>query len=414
MALTVTNANLDGIPTGLRAVDGVIDAIGPEVRAEPGDETVDAHGAALMPALVNGHTHAAMTLFRGWGDDLPLMEWLEQRIWPAEARLSGEDVYWGTRLACLEMIRSGTVRFWDMYWHQLDVARAVLDSGMRATVGQPILEFEGAPSGARPEAAADGIAALGELGPRIQGALTPHAHYTVTEPSLRLVAEISATRHVPMHTHLSETEQEVHDCLDAHGCRPAHYLDRLGLLNERSVLAHAVWLDDEELELVAARGATIVTNPVSNMKLAVGRAFPYPNARVAGVAVGLGTDGAASNNSLDLLADMKVFALLQKHTSGDPSTVPASDAWSVATGAHAPRLLGNPVAVGEQADFLLVDTTGIEMTCGPLVESLVYSTSSASVDTVVVDGRVLMRHRRIEGESEVRARALEASRRVCA
>lgn len=261
MTLTVTNAILDGHPTGLRAVDGIIDAVGPDVLPEPGDETLDAEGATLTRALVNGHTHAAMTLFRRWGDDLPLMEWLEQRIWPAEARLTGDDVYWGTRLACLEMIRSGTVRFWDMYWHQLDVARAVLDSGIRATVGQPILEFEGAPDG-----------------------------------------------------------------------------DRLGLLNERSVLAHGVWLDDEELELVAERGATIVTNPVSNMKLAVGRAFPYPRASAAGVPVGLGTDGAASNNSLDLLADMEVLALLQKHAAGDAATMPAGKAWEIATGAHAPML----------------------------------------------------------------------------
>ena len=157
-----------------------------------------------------------------------------------------------------------------------------------------------------------------------------------------------------------------------------------------------------------------MTNPVSNMKLAVGRAFPYPRGAAAGVPIGLGTDGAASNNSLDLLADMKVLALLQKHTSRDASTLPAAEAWAIATGAQAPVLQGTPIAVGEPADFLLIDTSGAEMTCGPLLESLVYSASSAAVDTVVVDGKVLMRHRVIEGEAEVRARALEASRRACA
>jgi 5-methylthioadenosine/S-adenosylhomocysteine deaminase len=167
------------------------------------------------------------------------------------------------------------------------------------------------------------------------------------------------------------------------------------------------------MDLIAERGATIVTNPVSNMKLAVGRAFPYPEARGAGVPVGLGTDGAASNNSLDLLGDVKVLALLQKHASGDPATLPAPDAWSVATGAFAPALGGTPLAIGRPADFLLVDATGTEMTCGPLLESLVYATSSAAVDTVVVDGRVLMRHRQVDGEDEVRARAREASGRVC-
>jgi 5-methylthioadenosine/S-adenosylhomocysteine deaminase len=413
MPLTVTNAVLDGAPVALRSVDGTITAIGSDVVPEPGDEALDAGGAALTPPLINGHTHAAMTLFRGWGDDLPLMEWLEHRIWPAEARLTAADVYWATRLACLEMLRTGTVRFWDMYWHQLDVARAVLDSGMRATVGQPILEVANAPDGARPEDAADGIAKLKELGPRVHGSLTPHAHYSVTEPSLRLIAEISEAEQVPVHTHLSETEHEVKECIEAHGCRPAHYLDRLGLLNERAVLAHGVWLDDEELALIAERGATIVTNPVSNMKLAVGRAFPYSRARAAGVAVGLGTDGAASNNSLDLLADVKVLALLQKHTTGDPSVMPAAEAWTIATGALAPVLGGTTVTVGAPADFLLVDESTVEMTGGPLVESLVYANSSAAVDTVVVDGHVLMRHRHIDGEDEVRAHALEASRRIC-
>jgi 5-methylthioadenosine/S-adenosylhomocysteine deaminase len=178
------------------------------------------------------------------------------------------------------------------------------------------------------------------------------------------------------------------------------------------VLAHGVWLDDDELALVAERGATIVTNPVSNMKLAVGRAFPYARARAAGIAVGIGTDGAASNNSLDLLADMKVLALLQKHADRDPSVLPASEAWNLASGALAPRLGGTPVAVGQRADFLLVDRAQTELTPGPLVEALVYATSSGAVDTVVVDGRVLMRHRRVDGEDEIRERAAEAARRV--
>lgn len=411
-SLTVTNAVLDGERVGVRTIDGTIDALGRDVVPAPGDETLDADGLVLVRGLVNGHTHAAMTLFRGYGDDLPLMEWLETRIWPAEAKLTADDVYWGTRLACLEMIRSGTVHFWDMYWHQLEVARAVLDSGIRATVGQPILEFPGAPDGARPELAAEGVAALNALGPRVGAALTPHAPYSVTEASLRLIAEISAAHNVPVHTHLSETEQEVHDSIDAHGCRPARYLDQLGLLNPRTILAHGVWLDDDELALIAERGATIVTNPVSNMKLAVGRAFPYPRARAAGVAVGIGTDGAASNNSLDLLADMKVLALLQKHSERDPSVLPASEAWALATGELAPALGGRAVAVGEPADFLLVDSSGIEMTPGPLVESLVYASSSAAVDTVVVDGQILMRHRQVDGEAEIRARALEAAHRV--
>ncbi len=406
------NAVLDGETVGLRAVDGIISEIGSDVTAMPDDEHLDAGGLALTPGLVNGHGHAAMTLLRGFGDDLPLLEWLETRIWPAEARVTPDDVYWGTRLACLEMIRSGTTHFWDMYWFQFDAARAVQDSGMRATVSQVFLNFPGAPEEARPDAAPDGLARLASFGPRITPSLGPHAIYTVDEPTLRIVAELSAAHDAPVQIHLSEIESEVTDCLAAHGCRPAEYLDRIGLLTERTVLAHCVWLDDAELALISERGATIVTNPASNMKLAVGRAFPYVRARAAGIPIGLGTDGASSNNSLDLLAELKLLTLLQKHTESDARVLPAPDAWAIVTGAAAPALGGSPLAVGARADFLLVDQHGAEMTPSPLLDALVYSGSGAVVDTTVVDGVVLMRHRHVEGEAEVRARARDAAQRI--
>jgi 5-methylthioadenosine/S-adenosylhomocysteine deaminase len=411
-ALCVTDVVLDDETVGLRAVGDVIVALGPEVVAEPGDTELAGHGQALIPGLVNGHGHAAMTLLRGQGDDLPLMPWLETCIWPAEARLTRDDVYWGTRLACLEMIRAGTTHFWDMYWFQFEVAQAVVDSGMRATVSQVFLSFDGAPDEARPEAASDGLDRLGGFGSLVTPSLGPHAIYTVDEPTLRFVAELAAERDVPVQIHLSETEDEVHDCLAAHGCRPAVQLDRLGLLTDRTVLAHGVWLDAAELELVAARGATVVTNPVSNMKLAVGRAFPYPAARAAGIPIGLGTDGAASNNSLDLLTEVKMLALLQKHTAADAAVLPASEAWTIVTGAAAPRLGGTPLAVGAPADFALVDARTPELSPAPLVDGLVYSGSGAAVQTVVVAGTVVMRDRHVDGEDEIRDRAAAAATRV--
>jgi 5-methylthioadenosine/S-adenosylhomocysteine deaminase len=410
--LCVTDVLLDDAPVALRAVDGVIVGLGRDVTPQPGDTELAGRGQALIPGLVNGHGHAAMTLLRGHGDDLPLMPWLETRIWPAEAQLTRDDVYWGTRLACLEMIRAGTTRCWDMYWFQFDVARAFVDSGMRATVSQVFLAFDGAPDEARPEAASDGLDRLAGFGPLVTPSLGPHAIYTVDEPTLRFVAELAADRAVPVQIHLSETEDEVRDCVDAHGCRPAEYLDRIGLLTERTVLAHGVWLDAAELALVAERGATVVTNPASNMKLAVGRAFPYPAARAAGVPVGLGTDGAASNNSLDLLGELKLLALLQKHTAADAAVLPAAEAWAIVTGTAAPRLGGTPLAVGAPADFALVDVRTPELAPAPLVDGLVYAGSAAAVQTVVVAGRVLMRDRRVDGEDEIRAHATEAARRV--
>ncbi|HYQ78361.1 MAG TPA: amidohydrolase [Solirubrobacterales bacterium] len=390
MSLTVENALLDGKRVGVRCEGGTIAAIGGDVAAQAGDEVLDAAGAHLVPPLVNGHTHAAMTLFRGSGGDLPLMPWLEEKIWPVEAKLTDEDVYWGARLACAEMLRSGTTRFWDMYWHPGATARAVADAGIKATIGAPLFDLGGSPKELR-EAAHRGLEELSGFGPEIAPALAPHAIYTVSEESLAWIAELSAERDLPVQIHLSETEGEVQDCLAQHGARPAFYLDRLGLLSERTVLAHGVWLDPEELALLAERGTTVVTNPVANMKLAVGGVFPFPAARAAGVAVGLGSDGAGSNDSLDLLADLKTFALAQKHAGADPTAIDAGEAWAVATGATAPRLGATRLEPGAPADFLLLDPGAPELGIGELTADLVYAAAGAVVDTAVVAGRVLMR-----------------------
>jgi 5-methylthioadenosine/S-adenosylhomocysteine deaminase len=414
MSLTVVGARVGGVTVGLRAVDGRISQLGPEVAPNPGDELIEAEGMHLVPGLVNGHTHAAMTLFRGHGDDRPLMEWLQEVIWPVEAQLTDDDVYWGTRLACAEMIRTGTVRFWDMYWRPGATARAVEDAGLRATIGAPLIDV-GDAAGDRdlPEAAERALEEVGDPRALVQPALAPHAIYTVTEPSLRWIAEASKERGLPVHIHLSETAAEVSNCLSDHGLRPAAYLDRLGLLGPRTLLAHGVWLDEEELELVAATEATVVTNPVANLKLAVGGVFPYRAARRHGVRVGLGTDGAGSNNSLDLFQDMKTFALLQKHAADDPAAVSAGEAWELASGARSPLLAGSAaVAVGEPADFLLLRPDAPELELGDFVAGLVYAASGSVVDTTVVDGRVLMRDGRVPDLESVLAHALERARRL--
>jgi 5-methylthioadenosine/S-adenosylhomocysteine deaminase len=411
-SLAVTGAVHAGKPVSLRAEAGVVVELGPDVKPRPEDTTLDAAGAILVPPLLNGHTHAAMTLFRGYGDDLPLMRWLQEKVWPIERQLEPEDVYWGTRLACLEMVRNGTGRFWDMYWHPEAAARAVRDAGLRATVAAPLIDVDGRTEAMR-EAARRSLDELSESGHRVDAGLAPHAIYTVTESSLRWIAELAAEIGITVQIHLSETEQEVIDCVSAHGERPAHYLDRVGLLTPRTVLAHGVWLDQEELELIAARGAVIVTNPVANLKLAVGRVFPYLRARAAGIQVGLGTDGPGSNNSLDLFADVKVFALLQKHEARDSAAVTAEEAWEVATGRRAPLLgAAQTLEVGQPADFLLLRARAPELSFGELPAALVYAASGAVVQSTVVHGQVLMRDGEIEGAEEVLAQALERARRL--
>jgi len=432
--LTVTDTVLDGEAVGLRCAEGTIVALGPGVAAEPGDETIEAAGMPLVAPLINGHTHAAMTLFRGYGGDLPLMRWLREKIWPVEAKLEPDDVYWGTRLACAEMIRTGTTRFWDMYWHPDATARAVREAGLRATIGGPLFDADGNTKAIQ-ETALQNLDALAEFGAEIGGALAPHSIYTVSEGLLRWTAEIAAERGVAVHIHLSETAQEVDDCLERHGVRPAAYLDRLGMLGERTVLAHGVWLDRDELELIAERGCTVVTNPVANMKLAVGGIFPYPAARHAGVAVGLGSDGPGSNDSLDLFSDLKTFALAQRHAAEDPTVLPAEEAWRIATGGAAALLThtdrvqraedqietksvtsgvggANWLKVGGPADFLLLRARSPELTLGNLHANLVYAASGSIVDTTVVAGRVLMRAGEVPGCEEIVARAVERSRRL--
>ncbi len=410
MSLAVIGAVFDGQAVGLRAEDGLITEIGPEVAARTGDEAIDARGLLLTPPMVNGHTHAAMTLFRGFGDDMPLMEWLEKKIWPAEAKLEPDDVYWGTRLACLEMIRSGTTRFFDMYWHGGEAARAVVDSGLRAEISSVMIDgLDPAKGESMRGEVVESLDRIAGAGDRVSASLGPHAIYTVSPESLVWLAGLAAEREVSLQIHLSETEKEVDDCLEAHGKRPAAYLDELGFLGPRTLLAHGVWLDQSELELIAERGATVVTNPAANMKLAVGRAFPYPQAAAAGVSIGLGTDGASSNSNLDMFEEVKLLALIQKHAGGNSATLPVADALEIARGRRSEAVGGTPLEPGRPADFLLLRASDPELSAGEVNADLVYAAGGSVVDTTVVAGRVLMRDRVVPGAgelvAEVRARA---------
>jgi 5-methylthioadenosine/S-adenosylhomocysteine deaminase len=411
MGLAVTDATLNGEPVTLRAEDGVIAELGPSVTAAAGDEVIDGSGMALVPGLVNAHTHAAMTLFRGFADDLPLMVWLEEHIWPAEARLEPDHVYWGTRLACVEMIRSGTVAFWDMYWHPEAVARAVEDSGLRAVVATPLID---GPDSEKARAEAD--EALDRVrestSGRVRAGYAPHAPYTVGPDSLEWVAGRAAERKATIQIHLSETQKEVEDCVAQYGVRPAFHLDKSGLLGPGTILAHGVWLDEDELDLIAERGATVVTNPVANLKLAVGGIFPYPAARDRGVEMGIGTDGPGSNNSLDLFSDLKTFALLQKNAAFDAAAVDAAETLKLGRGDASALLRSPALSEGDPADFLLVRADVPELALGELDAALVYAASGAVVDTTVVAGRVLMAGSVIEGAEEAVRKAQECASEI--
>lgn len=416
MSVLIKKVRLKGEVVDVLIDKNRFDSIGTDVDAHA-EVVIDGTNMAILPSFHNAHTHASMTLLRGYADDMELHTWLSQHIWPFEAKLTEDDIYWGAKLACLEMIKSGTTFFADMYWHWKGTARAVEEMGIRAALSAAFFDFE---DPARAEVMKRQItdlhAASASCSDRIQFILGPHAIYTVSTPSLRWLGDY-ATRHgLLVHTHLSETMKEVDDCLAKHGKRPVEYLRDLGLLAPNLILAHAIWMTEEEIALLADHGVQVVHCPVSNMKLCSGQ-FNYAAMKRHGVPVALGTDGCSSNNNLDMIEEMKIASLLAKVTAMDPTLFPAQEVLDAATlnGARMYGLDGGRIATGMLADCILVDLDHQRMVPGHnLVSNLVYSAGSSCVDTVICDGRVLMRGGRVDGEEEILAQVRSAVQRLTA
>jgi 5-methylthioadenosine/S-adenosylhomocysteine deaminase len=365
-------------------------------------KTIDVHGQIIMPGLINTHTHAPMVLYRGLADDLALMDWLTKYIFPAEkATVSPDFVRTGTRLAALEMIESGTTTFADMYYFEDDIAEATKTAGLRAVLGQSVIQFPVADA-ATPAAAlvrAEAFMAKWHDDPLITPAIAPHAPYTVDAKDLQAARALANKYGVPLLIHLAETKDEIKIIQDAHHTTPAQYLDSLGIWNGRSLAAHAVWLDEKDMQVLRDRGVGLAHNPESNMKLASGVAA-VPQWLSMGLKAGLGTDGAASNNDLDMFEAMRVAALLHKVNTMDPRVLPARQALELATRRGAEALgMGDKIGsleVGKQADLITVAVDDARQT--PLfdpISHLVYVARGDDVRTTIVAGRVLMDNRRV-------------------
>jgi len=389
----------------LAVTDGRILALLPshEARAQiTAAEVVELPDHALIPGLVNAHTHTPMTLFRGLADDLPLMTWLQEHIWPAEQRWVGpEFVAAGTRLALVEMIRSGTTCFNDMYFFPEVTADVARRAGLRAAVGLIVIDFPSAWAGSADEYLERGLA----LHDRLKGdglvrvLFAPHAPYSVSDAPLRRIRTLAAELDLPVHMHVHETEQEIEQSLSTHGRRPLARLDTLGLVAPDLVAVHMTQLTDGEIEQAARAGVQVVHCPQSNLKLASGFC-PVAKLLEAGVNVALGTDGAASNNDLDMLAEMQTAALLAKGVAGDPATLPAPLALEAATLGGARALgLGEEIGSllpGKWADLAAIDLTAPETR--PLYDpfsQIVYAAGREQVTHLWVAGRALMRDRRL-------------------
>jgi len=387
------------------------------ISAPAGAEVLDGTDKAIIPGFINTHTHASMTLFRGYGDDLPLMTWLEDYIWPVEAQMTAHDVYVGARLACLEMLRSGTTCFLDMYMHPLETAKAVEEMGLRAHLSYTLFDQGNAERAELDRRRSyEYFDRFKEFSDRITFTLGPHAIYTVSGEQLQFCHQFAVEHNVKIHLHLSETKGEIDECVRQHGLTPVRYLEKLGILSEHLVLAHVVWIDDEEMDLLAKYNVSVVHNPASNLKLASGYAFKYEEMKRRGIRIGIGTDGCSSSNNLDMVVAMKLASFLGKGWRFDSTACKADDIFASATSVGA-DILGIPagrVEEGALADVCLVDLNTPELVpLNSLTSNLVYATSGSScVDTVIVDGRILMRDKYVPGQEAIIAEAREVARRL--
>ena len=405
--IVTVNKLFEIFPDGLLCIKGGklkrVEALARNSSLPPAAETIDARGGLIMPGLVNTHTHLPMTLFRGLADDLPLDVWLNSHIFPAEkAHVDPERVSWGTLLACAEMLLCGTTTCCDGYFHEGKVAEAVKTSGMRAVLGQGVIDFP-APGVSDPKENIQIPAAFVNRWQTPSSLITPsvfcHSAYTCSAETLKKSKALCVERGLLFQIHAAETQDESRHIQNDHQCTPIQYLDRLEIIDENTLLIHCVWLTDKDIDIIAARGAGISHNPESNAKLASGIA-PIPEILKAGIPVGLGTDGCASNNNLDLFQEMDMAAKLHKAATFDPTTMDARTVVEMATigGARAIGLgahIGS-LEVGKQADVIIIDIRKPHLS--PMyhpASHIVYAARSSDVRDVVVDGRIRVRNRKV-------------------
>ena len=381
----------------------------PETEGMVADETVDCTGKAVIPGFINMHTHAALVLLRGITEDVPLDKWLS-KIWAMEAKMDDEFIYWGTKAACLEMIRSGTTTFNDMYWFAPYARQAAREMGIRPYISFVILDqFDNETAEKQRRKCIELYMRSREWDEASHLAMSVHSVYTVSEEMILWASQFAVEHGMKLHIHLSETEKENIDCRKAHdGLSPTEYLDSLGVLGPHVIAAHAIWLSDHDVEILGKHRVNCVHNINSNAKLASGYRFRYDDLKTAGANICLGTDGASSSNNLDMLETMKTTALFQKAWEGDPSAMPLHELMDAATvnGARALGLDTGEIREGAIADLCIVDIDNLYfLSPGSFLANLIYTAHSDTISSVIAEGKFVMRNRVVEGEEEILAGA---------
>ena len=413
--LLLKNIIVGGRESDIFIKDNIIGKICPAGEPEDGKtgacedvETVDCGGMTALPGLVNAHTHAAMSLFRGVGEDICFADWID-RIWEVEKKVDEEYIYTATKVACIEMIRTGTTTFLDQYWMVPAAEKAVREMGLRAVLSYVHLDHYDRQLADRQKEECEAVFEASLSWPGNTGfSIGIHSVYSVSEELILWAADFARRHGLKINLHLSETEKEVLDCRAAHGVSPVRFLDNLGVLGPDVIAAHTLWLDDDDIRILAERGVSCVHNINSNLKLASGYRFPYNELRDAGVNLCIGTDGCASSNNLDLLEAMKTAALVQKAWRNDPAAMPLEElfAMSTANGARALGLDSGTLRCGSLADIILVDTgSSFFLSGAPFMANFIYSAHSDSVSSVICDGKFVMRDRTVPGEHEILAEA---------
>ncbi len=393
--------------------------VGKNLR-EKTEEKIDGRGKLAFPGFVNAHTHAAMTLFRGYGEEMRLQDWLAKKIWPVEAKLKPRDVYWGVMIGIAEMIRCGTTAFNEMYVVGLEkIAEAAEKSGIRGSIGLGMLDkVPGHEAKSEMWATEKFATRWKNRNGRVNATVSCHAPYSCSAELVTEGKEFARKNDLQFHIHASETRKEVFDVLKEKGKRPLEYLDGLGALDERTVVAHAVYVTNREIALMGKRRVNIAHCPISNMKLAGGGVSPVSEFAREGANVTLGTDGAASNNSLNMIETMKMAALLQKNFYWDPTVLSAQQALDFATinGAKALGINAGCIEPGKLADIVLVDLKAANMNPRhDLVANVVYSMNTSNISDVIVDGEFVMKERKITAfdEEKIAERAAKIAEEAC-
>ena len=416
-ALILNPNNFEEKKQSLLIKNDLIAEISDEIEEGNVDKIIDATGKILLPGFVNTHTHLSMTLFRGLADDLSLDSWLNDHIWPMEANLNGDYCYIGALLGAVELIKSGTTTFSDMYFYMEDVARAVDEAGIRAVLSYGMIDFGDAEK--RESEIKENLTLFencnGMSDGRIKVFFGPHSPYTASEELLIKVRQLADEYNMGIHIHVSETQKEIDDISSEKGLRPFEYLDKIGFLGPDVVAAHSVWLSEEEIQIIKKNDVKISHNPCSNMKLASGIA-PVSKLIENDICVSIGTDGASSNNNLDLIEELKTASLLQKVSTLDPNVLSSHEAIAMGTikGAEALGLADEigSIEVGKKADIILIDTNSANMVpdSSTLTSNIVYSANGSNVDTTICNGRILMENKKLTvlDEQEIYDKAREA------